>query len=115
MNKQEIKQYIDSLFNQDSVAIDADGTKRWYQYGVLHRENGPAVEYPGGTKYWYLNGKCHRTDGPALIWVNADGSWDEYYFKNGKIHRTDGPAYTSVNADGSWEEFYHNIVCGILS
>jgi hypothetical protein len=25
--------------------------------GKLHREDGPAVEWPAGTKEWYLNGK----------------------------------------------------------
>ena len=27
----------------------------WYQYGKLHREDGPAVIYHGD-KYWYVNG-----------------------------------------------------------
>lgn len=33
-----------------------DGTKECYLNGRLHREDGPAIEYPNGTKYWYLNG-----------------------------------------------------------
>ena len=54
--------------------IDEKGTKRWYnENGALHREDGPAVEYPNGCytsnfrngyiqigwdyKQWYINGK----------------------------------------------------------
>ena len=33
-----------------------DGTKRWYTNDKLHREDGPAVEYPNGNKFWYLHG-----------------------------------------------------------
>jgi hypothetical protein len=48
--------------------------------GKLHREDGPAVEWPAGTKEWYLNGKRHRVDGPAIEW--GDGTWSWYL--NGK-------------------------------
>ena len=33
-----------------------DGTKEWFQNGLLHREDGPAIEYHDGTKEWYLEG-----------------------------------------------------------
>ena len=48
--------------------------------GQLHREDGPAIEWPNGIKYYYLNGKLHRTDGPAIEW--SDGTKD--YYLNGK-------------------------------
>jgi hypothetical protein len=38
---------------------------------VLHREDGPAVEYPNGDKYWFYNNKLHRSDGPAIEWANG--------------------------------------------
>jgi hypothetical protein len=41
------------------------------QLGQLHREDGPAVIYPGGPKNWYLNGQTHRADGPAVRWSNG--------------------------------------------
>ena len=34
----------------------ADGSKFWYQNGVLHRTGGPAVEWADGDKYWWLYG-----------------------------------------------------------
>jgi hypothetical protein len=38
---------------------------------ILHREDGPALE-ADGSKYWFNEGRMHRTDGPAVI--GADGS-----------------------------------------
>ena len=53
-----------------------DGTKVWYQDGLEHREDGPAVEYADGTEAWYKHGKRHREDGPAYISVDrGDCRW----------------------------------------
>ena len=49
-----------------NIKIDKCGNKRYYINNVLHREDGPAVEYASGTKHWYKNGKIHREDGPAI-------------------------------------------------
>jgi hypothetical protein len=32
-----------------------NGTVTWFKDGVLHREDGPAVEFTDGRKYWWLN------------------------------------------------------------
>ena len=37
------------------VQVYNDGSKSWYLNGKLHREDGPAVEWPDGSKYWWLN------------------------------------------------------------
>jgi hypothetical protein len=57
------------------VEVCADGSKRWYLNGKLHREDGPAVEYSNVEKYWYLNGQLHREDGPAIENVNGEKHW----------------------------------------
>ena len=44
----------------------ANGTKEWYLNGKLHREDGPAIEWPAEPKNGMLNGKRHREDGPAM-------------------------------------------------
>ena len=36
---------------------DTDGTKHWYVDDLLHREDGPAIEYADGSKYWFINDK----------------------------------------------------------
>lgn len=40
--------------------------------GVLHRTNGPALEFPGCYEAWFSMGKRHRdrNDGPA-VWSKA--------------------------------------------
>ena len=54
------------------LEITSNGTKHWYENGRLHREDGPAAEYPSGRKDWYLYGVPHRVDGPAF--ELADGT-----------------------------------------
>jgi hypothetical protein len=54
-----------------------DGSTRWYKEGtgILHREDGPAIEWSDGSKYWQKEGLLHREDGPAIEWANGDKTW----------------------------------------
>ena len=70
----------------------------WYKNGLLHRENGPAVEYSNGKKEWYKNGELHREDGPAIEWKSGNKEW----FKNGKLHRENGPAVEKKDGTKMW-------------
>jgi len=65
----------------------------WYQEGtdILHREDGPAIEWNHGTKYWYQNGKLHRIDGPAVEYWNGE---KEYWLYN--------KAYRNIKNDEEW-------------
>ena len=58
------------------VEVDARGT-RWYfnSAGQLHRDDGPAIEYPDGSKSWCQNGQLHRTDGPAIECADGTKRW----------------------------------------
>jgi hypothetical protein len=58
---------------------DDRGNKFWYQNDLLHRTDGPAIEFASGAKSWYHNGLRHRTDGPAI--ERADG--DKYWYIKG--------------------------------
>jgi hypothetical protein len=40
-----------------TVRVFECGPKFWYLNGVLHREDGPAIEYTNGGKEWWINGK----------------------------------------------------------
>ena len=42
---------------------------------ILHREDGPAIEYKTGLKEWYIHGKRHRVDGPAQILGDGKLKW----------------------------------------
>lgn len=44
----------------------SNGSKEWFQNGLLHRIDGAAMEYTDGTKYWCQNNLFHRLDGPAI-------------------------------------------------
>ena len=85
---------------QPQCHTDEYGNKRWRVNGLLHREDGPAIEYTNGNKSWYKNGKPYRKDGPVVECGSGDKSW----YKNDKLHRVDGPAIEWVNGDKSWYE-----------
>ena len=52
------------------------GRRMYYNSaGQLHREDGPAVEYPSGTVEWWQNGVLHRTDGPAVEYADGNKEW----------------------------------------
>jgi len=84
--------------DQPKMKVHPDGSKDWWLNGILHREDGPAVEDADGTKEWRLRGKFHRTDGPAIEWANGTKEW----FLNGDYHRTDGPAVEHADGRKEW-------------
>ena len=89
----------DLLHREDGPAIEYQvGTKKWYLNGQLHREDGPAVEYPNGDKEWFINGQLHREDGPAIEYQVGTKKW----FLNDQLHREDGPAMENANGDKEW-------------
>jgi hypothetical protein len=57
------------------IEINSYGSKFYYNdkaMTILHREDGPAIEWVDGYKEWRINGKRHREDGPA--YEGADGT-----------------------------------------
>ena len=63
------------IFDRYLFRVSQYGSKSWFLNGLLHRENGPAVEYDNGDKEWYLNGKLHRVNGPAIEYANGSKAW----------------------------------------
>jgi len=83
------------LHREDGPAVEyADGTKQWCQNGKFHRIDGPAIECPNGTKAWYQNGKYHRTDGPAIEYWNGE-----------KLYCLNGKHYPDIKTDEEWSIF----------
>lgn len=64
---------IDDFTNISPILYD--GTYYYHLNGLLHREDGPAIEYAGGDKFWLFNGKQHRADGPAVVLTNGNIAW----------------------------------------
>jgi hypothetical protein len=58
-----------------TVTVYENGDRYWWQNGVLHRVDGPAVEYVNGYRQWWQNDQLHRLDGPAIEWANGDREW----------------------------------------
>ena len=84
---------------ESTFTIDENGTKQWRNKDrVLHRIDGPAVEYTNRDKEWHKNGKLHRIDGPAIEYGNGNKTW----YQMGKLHRIDGPAVYN----GELKQFY---------
>jgi hypothetical protein len=79
--------------------INECGNKRWYnENGMLHRTDGPAVEFADGSKWWCVNGMIHRIDGPAI----EDAIGYKEWWVDGKLHRTDGPAVEYADGYKEW-------------
>jgi len=60
------------------IHITESGNKRYFsdrEMTILHREDGPAIEWDNGYKAWYLNGELHREDGPAAEWADGSKAW----------------------------------------
>ena len=102
---------------KDGLTITEEGDKYYYLNGLLHREDGPAVEYHFNDeqwtnqdeydtfgsqirthKAWYSHGEYHRIGGPAIEWADGTNSW----FVNGKKHRLDGPAIETFDGRKLW-------------
>ena len=76
MSEQEV---FDAL--KYRIEVDGFGNRFYYNSaGLLHRDDGPAVEYPDGSKSWRQNDRLHRIDGPAVEWASGNKEW----FINGK-------------------------------
>jgi len=87
------------LHREDGPAVEfVNGSKYWYLNGELHRENGPAIEDANGNKEWRFNGELHREDGPAVIEPNGSKEW----YINGELHREDGPAIEDPDGSKFW-------------
>ena len=83
------------------IEINQFGSKFYYKdkaMTILHREDGPAIEWADGNKFWYLNGKLRREDGPACEWSNGTKIW----LLDGDYHREDGPACEYADGSKSW-------------
>jgi hypothetical protein len=83
------------------IHIEEYGHKLYYkdrEMEILHRLDGPAVEWAEGGKLWYVDGQHHRLDGPAVEW--ADGS--KMWYVDDKRHRLDGPAVEYANGSKAW-------------
>ena len=81
------------VHRDDGPAVIHPRQIEYYQNGKLHRSNAPAVISDMGDQIWYVDGLLHREDGPAIIESNGDRYWAHM----GYLHRDDGPAIIDGN------------------
>ena len=63
---------------------DSHGVIRHFKGAfAYHRADGPAVIYPNGDCSWYYNDRLHREDGPAREWP-AEGIFE--WWKDGELY-----------------------------
>jgi hypothetical protein len=109
----DTRYYQNGVLHRDDgpAVITNNGISYWYKNDVLHRTDGPAVmyrcyggEYPTITDYWFYNGRLHRENGPALSW-DMEGKYPGWkWYRHGVLHRTDGPAVRTLNYVEGWYE-----------
>jgi hypothetical protein len=53
--------------DDSTSSLAADGALEWKnQRGEFHRIGKPALIFPNGDVIWFVNDKLHRDDGPAV-------------------------------------------------
>lgn len=68
--------YIKQLFRNIPATV-------WYEHGLQHREDGPAIICENGCWFWRFKDKGHRLDGPTAYWSPDCGYGDregKYYY-----------------------------------
>jgi len=116
---QLIKLYeVTQKYRTPNTKIYNNGEYKIYYKGpifrkIIHRVDGPAIEYADGGEAWYLNDQLHRVGGPAITVSLTSGkpyyatkialrAGDKAWYQNNKLHRTDGPAVERNNGDQLW-------------
>jgi hypothetical protein len=66
--------------------VTENGITEWKVLGsdgklILHRVDGPAVEHPNGAKEWYFNGEIHREGGPAMEFPVTANRRNSFYIR----------------------------------
>ena len=79
--------------------------------GVLHCDNGPAIQHGSIFSEWCQNGLAHKDDGPARVCL--DGR--KYWFQNGQLHREDGPAIVFEKLEPDWRKKINEPISILLS
>jgi uncharacterized membrane protein len=50
---------------REGLVVSADGVRRYYRAGHLHRLDGPAEIWPDGRRAWWIDGVRQRVEDPA--------------------------------------------------
>lgn len=111
INHQGSFYYQNGLLHRDNgPAIIGNHQECYFKYGMRHRDGDlPAVIHYLGeneilSQEYYQNDVLHREHRPALIW--STGSYQHY--KHGKLHNENGPACHYVENGKTIDEYWLN-------
>lgn len=102
---QNLLQLSEQMATTPPSHVSANGTRRWKQNGLLHRDGDkPAYINLYGFRAWYKNGKLHRDgDKPAFMFNDGSLAW----FRNGAEHRDNMDKPVSLDPSG-WAQWNAN-------
>jgi antitoxin component YwqK of YwqJK toxin-antitoxin module len=67
-----IDEVLDGAENANLMSVG------YYKNGLLHRENGPAIEwFVDGTKMWFIKNERHNENGPAIEYLPNEFTEEE--------------------------------------
>jgi hypothetical protein len=82
------------------MSIQEGKSQRWFdEQGLLHRENGPAVEYADGGGEWWIHGHRQTKNGQSTI-VTPCGT--QIWVIDDQLHRDQEPAIIGVANRQEW-------------
>jgi hypothetical protein len=87
--------------------IDTSGATMYMHDGLLHREDGPAVEYLNGDKEWRFNGRFHRLEGPALIIINPHRNMNKFFIMGIQLSKQEFDNIPNKKLIEYNENFFH--------
>ncbi len=64
-----------SKYIHDGCHVNKEGVKHYYLDGKLHRENGPAIEYPDNSPWWFINDEFRPEDEISLEQNTSSKFW----------------------------------------
>lgn len=81
----------------------------WMYEGVIHRDNGPAIERCDGQNEWFRHGTRHRTDGPAI-----ENNGHVTYYVNGKRYDTVTNWQKAADNWTSYKDMTHSEIANLI-
>lgn len=75
--------------------------REWWFGGLiyrLHRTDGPAVEWSNGDKEWWQHGLRHRVDGPAIMYNIYDQNTNLFFSQYWHL----GKLYPEIKNNEDW-------------
>lgn len=76
VSSRNILSIVKGYWNDLTLRV-ADDSKFWWKDGLLHRLDGPAIEYANGTKHWFYNGLKVKVSSQKEYesWLNLKIFW----------------------------------------